>query len=55
MSNSVDPEPSHLDLRCLHKPVIIVCGSERVKYCGDGNVEKTLFRRCVVDVCRGFR
>ena len=38
MSNSVDPdetahyEPSHLDLRCLQKPVIISCGSERVKH-----------------------
>ena len=37
MSNSVDPdetahfEPSHLDLRCLQK-LIIVCGSERVRY-----------------------
>ena len=37
MSNSVDPdetahyEPSHLDLCCLQKPVIIACGSERVK------------------------
>ena len=37
MSNSVDPdetahyEPSHLDLRCLQKPVIIAYGSERVK------------------------
>ena len=32
MSNSEDPdEPSHLDLCCLHKPIIIVCGSERVK------------------------
>ena len=36
MSNSVDPdemahyEPSHLDLRCLQKPIIIACGSERV-------------------------
>ena len=37
MSNSVDPnetahnEPSHLDLRCLQKPIacIIACGSER--------------------------
>ena len=34
-SNSVDDyhyhyEPSHLDLRCLQKPIIIVCGSERV-------------------------
>ena len=40
MSNSIDPdetahyEPSHLDLCCLHKPIIIACGSERVK--GDG-------------------
>ena len=37
MSNSVDPdetahyEPSHLDLCCLQKPVIIACGSERLK------------------------
>ena len=38
MSNSVDPdeiahyEPSHLDLRCLQKSIIIACGSERVKW-----------------------
>ena len=34
MSNSVDPDEtaqSHLDLCCLQKPIIIVCGSERVK------------------------
>ena len=37
MSNSVDPdemahyEPSHLDLCCLQKLIIITCGSERVK------------------------
>ena len=36
MSNSVDPdetahEPSHLDLCCLQKYIIIACGSERVK------------------------
>ena len=36
MSNNVDPdetahdEPSHLDLCCLQKPVIIACGRERV-------------------------
>ena len=36
MSNSVDPdetaqyEPSHLDLRCLQKPIIIAYGSKRV-------------------------
>ena len=36
MSNSVDPdetahyEPSHLDLRCLQKPVIIARDNERV-------------------------
>ena len=36
MSNSVDPdetahfEPFHLDLRCVQKPIIIACGSERV-------------------------
>ena len=35
MSNSVDTdetahdEPSHMDLRCLQKPNIIACGSER--------------------------
>ena len=34
MSNSVDPdETSHyLDLHCLQKPIIIACGSERVKF-----------------------
>ena len=32
MSNSVDPdETSHLNLCCLQKPIIIACGSERVK------------------------
>ena len=36
MSNSVDSdemahEPSHLNLCCLQKPIIIDCGSERVK------------------------
>ena len=37
MSNSVDPDetahykPSHLDLRCLQKPIIIAYGSERVE------------------------
>ena len=37
MSNSIDPdekahyEPSHLDLCCLQKPIIIACGDERVK------------------------
>ena len=36
MSDSVDPdemahyEPSHLDLCCLQKPIIIACASERV-------------------------
>ena len=35
MSNSADQmrrliEPSHLDLCCLQKPIIIACGSERV-------------------------
>ena len=25
-------EPSHLDLCCLQKPIIIDCGSERVKH-----------------------
>ena len=38
MLNSVDPdetahyEPSHLDMCCFHKPIIIACGSERVKH-----------------------
>ena len=32
LSNSIDDyEPSHLDLRCLQKHIIIACGSERVK------------------------
>ena len=37
MPNRVDPdkaahdEPSHMDLRCLQKPVIIAYGSKRVK------------------------
>ena len=36
MSNSINPydgsyEASHLDLCCLQKPIIIACGSERVK------------------------
>ena len=37
MSNSIDPdemahfEPSHLNLRCLQKSIIIAYGSERVK------------------------
>ena len=36
MSNCLDPdemahEPSHLDLCCLQKPIIITCDSERVK------------------------
>ena len=44
MSNIVDPdemahyEPSHLDLRCLQKPIVIAYGSERVNpllhWCG---------------------
>ena len=44
MSNSVDPdetahyEPSHLDLRCLQKPIVIAYGSERVKR--DGSSKK---------------
>ena len=35
MSNSIDPdyEPSHLDLSCLQKPIIIAYGSERVQFC----------------------
>ena len=39
MSNSIDPdetahyEPSHLDLCCMQKPIIITCGSERVNLC----------------------
>ena len=40
MTNSVDPdetahyEPSHLDLSCLQKPIIIACGSEIVNNAG---------------------
>ena len=39
MSNSEDPdemahyEPSHLELCCLQKPIIIACGSERLILC----------------------
>ena len=39
MSISIDPDetahykPSHLDLHCLHIPIIIIaCGSERVNH-----------------------
>ena len=32
-------EPSHLDLCCLQKPIIIACGSERVK--GEPPVQTT--------------
>ena len=28
--NTVHYEPSHLDLRCLQKPIIIAYGSERI-------------------------
>ena len=33
MSNSVDPDETahYLDLCCLQNPIIIACGSERVK------------------------
>ena len=34
LERSLYNEPSHLDLCCLHKPIIIARGSERVK--GDG-------------------
>ena len=41
MSNSVDlAEPSHLDLCCLQKHFIIVCGSERVKEIQIDNSQK---------------
>ena len=42
MSNSVDLdetahyEPSHWDLRCLQKPIIIACGNERVNVLDTG-------------------
>ena len=45
MSNSIDPdatvlyEPSHLDLRCLQKPIIIACGSVRVNMTWDMTTE----------------
>ena len=32
MSNSIHCEPSHLDLCCLQKPIIIACVSETVKH-----------------------
>ena len=44
MSNSVDPdemahyEPSHLDLRCLQKFIIIAYGSERVTMFNKGSL-----------------
>ena len=43
MSNNVYPdetahyEPSHLDLRCLQKPIVIAYGSERVNTIQTGN------------------
>ena len=33
-------EPSHLDLCCLQKPIIIACGSERVKSSASGEEGK---------------
>ena len=43
MSNSVDPdEPSHLDLRYLQTPIIIVYGSERVNVSLSSRKEKNL-------------
>ena len=47
MSNSVDPdetahhEPSHLDLCCLQKPLIIAYGSEGVNMKSESDEEKT--------------
>ena len=36
-------EASHLDLCCLQKPIIIACGSEKVKDCCDDLVEYSTF------------
>ena len=49
MSNNVDPdetahEPSHLDLRCLQKYIIMACGSERDNIlCKNSNLIDNLF------------
>ena len=59
MSNSVDPdetahyEPSNLDLRCLQKPIIIACGSERVNVILDyrQNQAKLLYTFACVVIC----
>ena len=46
MSNSIDPdetahnEPSHLDLRCLQKPIIIAYDKERAKIYKGGYAER---------------
>ena len=48
MSNSVDPdetahyEPSHLDLCYLQNPILIACGSERIKHNADNSLLNTL-------------
>ena len=52
MSNSVDPdetEPSHLDLCCLQKSIIIACGSERVNVSNRNEVGG--FESCQGYVC----
>ena len=61
MSNSVDPdemahyEPSHLDLRCLQKPIVITYGSERVHVCYSYN-HKVLnsFLHCILQMFRNL-
>ena len=48
MSNSVDPdetahtEPSHLDLCCLQKSIIIACGSKRINYHKDTSATRIM-------------
>ena len=53
MSNSVDPdetahcEPSHLDLRCLQKPIIIAYGSDIFKPFSFVSVDSSKTLLCV--------
>ena len=56
MSNSIDPnekalyEPSHRDLCCLQKPIIIAYDSERIKRSSQINI----FLILLVNVYYGF-
>ena len=38
-------EPSHLDLCCLQKPIVIACGSERVKV-----LRVSRFQKCLASI-----